>query len=351
MSRPLALLLTATLLFAMLLLPAPDAFAAPAPTVSPSTVKPGGSFTVSGTGCWDPAYDPAGGEEAQWYVVVSTAFGPGYFETTGIPGGGWTVTIQVSPTWPPGSGSVEAFCRLSNDVMFHYPKLWVTVPPPVMPPPAPGPSVPPPPMPRAPVSTAPGRPTPPATTSAAPAPLAPPTTAPSQGSTPSQAPAAQPSPAAAPDCVDCARLTDGTVHPGDALSLDYTGFQPGEDVAIVMRSTPVDLGTFTADADGVVTAEVRIPASAEVGSHTLTLSGPVTGEQVVGLRIARAERMEAGQAAEESVLPRLLGLGAAGLLVAVGVPLLLRRRTAAQPGPAGTLRNQPTDTPINEPIP
>jgi hypothetical protein len=33
-----------------------------------------------------------------------------------------------------------------------------------------------------------------------------------------------------------------------------------------MRSTPVTLGTFTADASGVVTAEVTIPTAAEAGS-------------------------------------------------------------------------------------
>jgi hypothetical protein len=341
MSRPLALLLAAAAALALLLLPAATASAAPAATVSPSTVKPGGSFTVSGTGCWDPAYDPASGEEVQWSVGVVTAFGPGYAETTGVPGGNWSVTIQVSPSWHPGGGSVEAFCRLSNDQSFHYPKLWVTIPPPAGTPtgftaPVPAPS-----------RTTAGVPPRPTTTQApptgaAPAPPAADLSAPATTS-------AGAAPALALGCPDCTRLTtDERLMPGTELTLLYGGFQPGEQVTFVMRSTPIELGTFVADAAGTVTAEVTIPDTAEAGSHTLTMSGPVTGELVVGFRLAGAEPIVASPVGEESALPRLLGLGAAVLALGVGVPVLLRRRRA-QPELLG-VPDQETETPISEPI-
>jgi hypothetical protein len=152
-------------------------------------------------------------------------------------------------------------------------------------------------------------------------------------------------------CADCERLAgDEQLTPGEALSLRYAGFRPGEEVSVVMRSTPVDLGTFTADADGVVTAEVTIPETAEAGSHTLTLSGAVTGEHVVRFRLARAEqtRTRATPAGEEPTLPLLLGLGGGGLVLAAGgATLLLRERRSRR---AGETADQATATPIAEPI-
>ena len=97
-----------------------------------------------------------------------------------------------------------------------------------------------------------------------------------------------PAPGPAPGCADCERLAGGeALTAGDDVTLSYSGFQPGEQVTLVMRSTPVELGTFTADAAGVVTATVTLPASAEAGSHTLTFSGPVTGDHVVRFRLCR----------------------------------------------------------------
>jgi LPXTG-motif cell wall-anchored protein len=51
------------------------------------------------------------------------------------------------------------------------------------------------------------------------------------------------------------------------------GFQPGEVVTLVMHSTPVVLGTFTADSQGVVTAEFTLPAGTAAGTHTFVYEG------------------------------------------------------------------------------
>ena len=119
-----------------------------------------------------------------------------------------------------------------------------------------------------------------------------------------------------------------------------------------MRSTPVELGTFTADASGTVTANVTIPASAETGSHTLTLSGPVTGDQVLRFRLWAQRDDVAEPASEGTGLTMPLALGGAGLvLLAVGGLVLYRRRAARSAEPDHPAQGQPTETPIREPIP
>ncbi len=154
-------------------------------------------------------------------------------------------------------------------------------------------------------------------------------------------------------CPDCERLTGGEpLTAGDELTLSYSGFQPGEQVTVVMRSTPVELGTFTVDASGTVTANVTIPASAETGSHTLTLSGPVTGDQVLRFRLWAQRDDVAGPASDGTGLAMPLALGGAGLvLLAVGGLVLYRRRAATSAEPDHPAQGQPTETPISEPIP
>ena len=118
-----------------------------------------------------------------------------------------------------------------------------------------------------------------------------------------------------------------------------------------MRSKPVMLGTFIADASGVVTANVVLPDSAEAGSHTLTLSGPVTGDHIVRFRLVAAEKQSVAappSTGTDLTLPLALGGAALVLLTACGVVLYRRRaaRASADSPPAG----QPTATPIAEPI-
>jgi hypothetical protein len=131
-------------------------------------------------------------------------------------------------------------------------------------------------------------------------------------------------PTPARGCSDCARLTgDEPVQAGEELTLSYSGFQPAEEVTLVMRSTPVTLGTFTADMSGVVTATVTVPGSTGEGAHTLALSGPLTGDRVVGFGLAAAQEKRGAVAAPAS----------AGPSRTVGPP----------PG-------QPTETPIAAPM-
>jgi hypothetical protein len=161
-------------------------------------------------------------------------------------------------------------------------------------------------------------------------------TQPAAPTTPTDArPSSLPSFSAVPGCIDCRKLTgDEPLTAGAELTLRYAGFQPAEEITLVMRSTPVELGTFSADAAGVLTAEVTIPAAAEAGSHTLTLTGPVTGDHVVRFRLTAAEQATgtaaATAASEGTDLALPLALGAAGVLLFAVGGLVLHRRRATQ---------------------
>jgi hypothetical protein len=62
--------------------------------------------------------------------------------------------------------------------------------------------------------------------------------------------------------------------PGSSVTVSGSGFQPDSLVTVQILSTPVFLATVRADANGVATAQVRIPAGFAAGtSHHLQLVG------------------------------------------------------------------------------
>lgn len=71
--------------------------------------------------------------------------------------------------------------------------------------------------------------------------------------------------------------TSGTPKAGQTLSVTGTGFAPGEEVAVWLRSTPVLLATGVAGADGRLSLGVTIPAATAAGAHTVTLVGVESG--------------------------------------------------------------------------
>ncbi|MBF0722994.1 invasin domain 3-containing protein [Sanguibacter inulinus] len=66
------------------------------------------------------------------------------------------------------------------------------------------------------------------------------------------------------------------------------GFLPGETVAGLLESTPVDLGTQVADADGTVTFSFVLPADVELGAHTVTLTGERSGSVAADFEVVAA---------------------------------------------------------------
>jgi LPXTG-motif cell wall-anchored protein len=62
-------------------------------------------------------------------------------------------------------------------------------------------------------------------------------------------------------------------RPGDVVGLDGDGFAPGETVTVEFRSAPVTVATASADRRGTMSASFSIPADAEVGEHTIVVTG------------------------------------------------------------------------------
>jgi len=56
-----------------------------------------------------------------------------------------------------------------------------------------------------------------------------------------------------------------------------TGFQPGEPIDLSLHSTPVDLGTTTADSSGDFSTVVNIPAGTSAGTHSIVATGETSG--------------------------------------------------------------------------
>jgi hypothetical protein len=125
----------------------------------------------------------------------------------------------------------------------------------------------------------------------------------------------------------CRRRTgptvDGTLAPGNTVTVTGAGFAPGSQAELTVASQPQSLGFFTANGSGTVTARVTIPAL-DPGSHTLTLTGPLPAG---GTLILTADFTVGG------ALPRTganLPIRAAvtGLVIAaLGALLLVSRRT------------------------
>ncbi|RLP83983.1 hypothetical protein D9V34_04060 [Mycetocola lacteus] len=63
---------------------------------------------------------------------------------------------------------------------------------------------------------------------------------------------------------------------GESATVTASGFQPGEkDIRVVVYSTPILLGTITADANGNASWTGALPTTLEAGEHTLTFQGSV----------------------------------------------------------------------------
>ena len=77
--------------------------------------------------------------------------------------------------------------------------------------------------------------------------------------------------------IDADPQTLEALQSGRQVTITVSGFQPYEkDIAIVVYSTPVLLGTVDADANGVATWTGTLPATLADGDHTLTFQGSVS---------------------------------------------------------------------------
>jgi hypothetical protein len=262
---------------AVLTAPAASAAELRSPTVSyPATVAPGQAYTVSGTGCFA---SPHG--SSPWITLNSLDVDNGTGDLAG-PDGTWRLDMEA-PT-DPGTYHWSLTCDDYTGEA-HYANVVIAVTPD-------------------------GKPLPVAATPAA--------------------TATPPKPTAAPGCSICKALDEGkAVAPGQAMTLKWI-VAPFQKVTLVLHSTPRVLGTFTADANGVLTIPLTIPADV-LGSHSLNLVDE-QGTTIAALPLTVARTSSAAELAwtgTDVTVP--LALGGALVVAGAGAIVLARRRGA----PAG----------------
>lgn len=114
---------------------------------------------------------------------------------------------------------------------------------------------------------------------------------------------------------------------GESIVIEASGYDPGSDVQVWLRSNPVLLGVVVADPLGSVRGTYSIPAGVTAGDHRVILSGLTSdGEDsvvAVGLRI--------GSYGKESNVNRwIISLVIAlGITLALVIPTTVRRRKRA----------------------
>ena len=235
---------------------APAAFAEDKlPAIQGSTTATVGTpFVVTGEGCTSPSEGPDAGKSSSVYVDVYTA--AGYDDPEGMPvlslpaaaptAGAWTAALKFDATAPLGDYVIDVTCERYEGSEFpeFYDLFDFTL-------------------------QAAGTTTAPVTT-----PTTTPTTTPAPSSTPAPAfkPGATPNtPGVASTTTD--KTTGTAAAPGQKVVKVLKGFQPWENVTLVLHSDPVVLGTFQADANGVVTVEFTLPAGTPLAQHTLAYDG------------------------------------------------------------------------------
>ncbi|SCX39822.1 hypothetical protein SAMN03159343_0799 [Klenkia marina] len=138
-----------------------------------------------------------------------------------------------------------------------------------------------------------------------------------------------PTPAPPTSAPGAATAASATLAVGRQQTVTAGGFTPGETVRGTLYSTPVDLGTAVADAQGVATFTFTVPAGLEVGVHTVTAVGLTSGSTSTVTFTVTAGGDAVLATTGVDVAP-LLGLGA--LAVGAGSALAFagtrRRRTA-----------------------
>ena len=282
----------------------------------PDAAVVGQPFQVTGTDC-----DAPEGETATAYIDVYSvedveneeAPEPLFGDDAPVVEGAWTAAIVFGELAPAGDYVVWASCEPyvgdegAEAPSYDYPPLEIAL--------SAAPVTPAPPAPPAPPAQ------PPVPTPSVPVDLQAPTTVQGvEANTPGVGPVAS-----------SAATTDTTPAPGQKVVKVFKGFQPFEVVTLTMHSTPVALGTFEADANGVVTVEFTVPAGAAAGTHTLVLSGDA------GTYFQEAITVAAGTAVTEASSNGLAYTGAdvavplalgGGLLALGGGALVVSRRRA-----------------------
>jgi LPXTG-motif cell wall-anchored protein len=112
------------------------------------------------------------------------------------------------------------------------------------------------------------------------------------------------------------------VAPGGSVTVTARGFQAGESVQVWLYSTPTFVGRAVADAAGVVTATISVPAGLATGTHSVVLVGESSGLVWVG----EFDVVAAGALATTGTSGVAWLAVVAGLVLASGAGLVVVRR-------------------------
>ncbi|WP_308797433.1 family 78 glycoside hydrolase catalytic domain [Agromyces silvae] len=124
------------------------------------------------------------------------------------------------------------------------------------------------------------------------------------------------------------RITPSLIGAGGEVHVSATGFAPGEQVRIELRSDPVLLATVTADAEGRVDATVTIPKTTAAGAHQLVLTGVQSGT-VLAFDLEVTAFVYPGTTIPVTGVTLAPALALVALLLGLGTMLVIRRRRSA----------------------
>jgi hypothetical protein len=117
-------------------------------------------------------------------------------------------------------------------------------------------------------------------------------------------------------------ISEASVPAGGSLVISGSGFEPDAVVTLTLHSTPVDLGTATANGDGSFVATVTIPSSTARGAHTVEASTKDGTTVSVALTVTAKGTVAAGGSVSASAddladtgSTGVLGLGLLALLI------------------------------------
>jgi hypothetical protein len=135
---------------------------------------------------------------------------------------------------------------------------------------------------------------------------------------------------------------------GQEQNATVRGFQAGEAVTAVMTPGERELGSETADDDGVVEFEWTIPETEQLGSHEFVARGASSGTVSARFTVVatEAEAEEADDDSDDGVSALLVALLVLLVLAAIGgaAYYAYRRGRAAQPSDSGPPETDPDAT-------
>lgn len=122
-----------------------------------------------------------------------------------------------------------------------------------------------------------------------------------------------------------------SVPRGGRVGISGSGFAPYSVVSLYVRSTPVLIGTTSADGNGAISVSVALPASVPPGNHTLTATGPAIagGTSTLSAPITVGSKESGGGLAVTGANAAYVCAGVVALALICGLMILnIRRRRA-----------------------